>query len=122
MAELTLIAPKYNTVPGYEVVRAGVATEDIPAGSAVVQTATGWSIAPAGTVDFHGIALQSYYAGQGGCSFLIQGEFDGFAGLTPGANVFVSTTVAGGWADAGASGALVRARAVTPTRISVSCV
>lgn len=122
MAELTLNAPKYNTVPGYEVVRAGVATEDIPAGSAVIQTASGWSIAPASSTDFHGVAIQSYYAGQGGCSFLIQGEYDGFSGLTPGANVFVSTTVAGGWADAGAASSIVRARAVTPTRISISCV
>lgn len=122
MAELTLIKGKYNTVPGYEVVRRGVATEALTAGSAVVQSATGWSKAPAGSTDFHGVAIQDYIAGQGGCDFLIQGEYDGFSGLTPGANVFVSTTVAGGWADAGGEGAVTRARAVTPTRISVNCV
>lgn len=123
MAALTLGAHPHNVTPvGYEVVRSGVATENIPAGSPVIQSAAGWSIAPAGTLDFHGVAIQSYYAGQGGCSFLIQGEYDGFAGLTPGQNVFVSATVAGGWDDTGAANALVRARAVTTSRISVNCV
>lgn len=122
MAELTLTKGRYNTVPGYEVIRRGIATEALKAGDAVVQTASGWSKAPAGATDFHGVAIQDYISGQGACDFLIQGEYDGFTGLTPGADVFVSTTVAGGWADAGASGAIVRARAVTTTRISVNCI
>ena len=118
MAEVTLLKGRYVTIPGYEVVRKGVATETLKAGEAVVQSAAGFSKAPANALDVHAVAIQDYYAGQDDCSFMIHGEMEGFSGLTPGAALHASTTVAGGWADAGASGSIARARAVSPTRIS----
>lgn len=103
MAQLTLgtgnSKPKLVSPPGYEVVDVGTATEAISSGQLVVRTASGWSKAPAGTQFAHGVALKDYIAGQGGCDFLIQGEMDGYdasGGITPGAPIYPSASVAGG--------------------------
>jgi hypothetical protein len=122
MAAITVVRPMPVQPVGYEVFDKGTATEAIPAGAAVIQTAAGWSRVAANATDFHGLAARAYYAGEGGCDFMVQGEMDGYSGLTPGANVFVSPTVAGGLDTAGAAGSIVRARAVTATRIRVNCV
>lgn len=126
--------PRPVTPVGYEVVVSGRANEALTRGQALIQTATGWSRAPAGAADFHGVAMQDYYAGQGGISVLKQGEFDGYTGLTPGAPVYVSPTVAGGldttatiFYSAATTPAVAvpstpRARAVGATRIYFNCV
>jgi hypothetical protein len=81
---------------GYEVNDVGVAVTAWVAGDLLTNGAGGWSKAAAGTLLAHGIALQDAYAGQGGCSIGIQGEMDGFSGLTPGDPLYPSASVAGG--------------------------
>lgn len=95
MPQVTRVKPLLVSPPGYEVVDVGTATEAISRGMLVRQTAAGWSKAPAGATDASGVALQDYYLGQGGCDFLVQGEMDGYSGLTPGDPLYPSATVAG---------------------------
>jgi hypothetical protein len=73
------------------------------------------SKAPAGATEADGIALQDGYAGERGFSMGVQGEMDGFSGLTPGAALYPSGAVAGGL-DTTAAGA-IRVKAVKTTRI-----
>lgn len=96
MAAVTRVKGRPCTPVGYEVVDKGKVTEAVTAGDLLVNGAAGWSKAAAGAINAHGIALQDYYANQEGCSIGIQGEMDGFSGLTPGAPLYPSGAVAGG--------------------------
>lgn len=88
-----------------------------------------WGKAPAGATAAHGIALMDGYAG-GTASVGIQGEMDGFSGMTPGAAAYPSATVAGGLdttaptyvATTPPVPALPLIRAVTASRIRFSFV
>lgn len=113
---------RYITPVGYEVNVVGTATEALTAGTPVIQAAGGWSKAPALVTDFHGVAAQDYYAGETGCTFVKDGEFDGFTALVPGEALHISATVAGGWDTTAPTDGIVRARAVSATRIRVLCV
>lgn len=117
MAAVTRVKGRPVTPVGYEVVDPGLAAEDFEAGDQAKLTAAGWVKLPAGADEADGIALQKYYAGQGGCSFGIHGEMDGFSGLTPGTRLYPSASVAGGLDTTAVSGATVRVKAVTATRI-----
>ena len=122
MAAVTKVRPTQVSPVGYEVVDTGVANEAIGRGDAVIRNATGWSKAPVNTTDPHGLAMQDYYLGQGGCDFLIQGEMDGYSGLTPGDPIHVSGTVAGGLDTTPPASAVTRMRATTATRIRINAV
>lgn len=116
-------APKFVSPPGYEVVDVGTATETILKGQLVVRTASGWSKAPAGTAYAHGVALKNYAAGQGGCDFLISGEMDGYdmsGGITPGAPIYPSASVAGGLQSDVLTVATTPAVTVTPQMRAVT--
>jgi hypothetical protein len=105
------------TPVGYEVVDKGKLTQDVVAGDLLTLGASGWSKAAAGAAEAHGIALQNGYNGQAGFSVGIQGEMDGFSGMTPGAPLFPSGSVAGGLDTTQPTDAVARVRAVTATRI-----
>lgn len=96
MAAVTRVKARPCAPAGYEVNDKGLAAEAWVAGDLLTNGADGWSKADAGTIFAHGIALQDAYAGQGNCSIGIQGEMDGFSGLTPGAPLYPSAAVAGG--------------------------
>jgi hypothetical protein len=102
---------------GYEVNDKGVAVEAWVAGDLLTNGAGGWSKAVGGTLEAHGIGLQDAYAGQGNCSIGIHGEMDGFSGMTPGAALYPSATVAGGLDTTAVVGATIRVRAATASRI-----
>lgn len=114
--------PKLVSPPGYEVVDHGVATEVILSGQLVALGASGWSKLAANQLDFDGVALHDCAAGEGGCSFLIQGEMDGYLAMTPGTDLFPSASVAGGIQTDVVASAPVRMKAVTATRIRFNCV
>lgn len=120
MAAVTKVRPKFVSPNGYEVVDKGTLTEAVTAGDLLVYGVAGISKAAPGAVEAHGIATQDGYAGQGGFDVLIQGEMDGFSGLTPGAPLYPSATVAGGLDTTAPASAVARVRAVTATRIRVN--
>jgi hypothetical protein len=122
MAAVTRVKGRPCTPVGYEVVDKGKLTEDVSAGELLTLGTTGWRKAVAGTAEAHGIALQNGYAGQSGFSVGVQGEMDGFSGMTPGAALFPSATVAGGLDTTQPGGAVTRVRAVTATRVRYSFV
>lgn len=72
-----------------------------------------------GITEAHAIALTPAEAGQL-VNVAIQGEVDGFTGLTPGAPLYPSTVTAGGIDTTAIAGATVRIRAITATRLRVS--
>jgi hypothetical protein len=115
MAAVTRVKARPVTPVGYEVVDKGNLTENVVAGDQLKNGANGWSKLAAGQTEADGIALQDGYAGQGGFSIGIQGEMDGFSGMTPGTPLYPSPSVAGGL-DTIAAGA-IRVKATTPTRI-----
>lgn len=117
MAAVTRVKARHVTPVNYEVVDKGLAAEAITAGDLVKNTASGWVKLPGGELEAHGIALKDYYAGQDGCDFGIQGEMDGFSGLTPGAPLYPSASVAGGLDTTAVVGATIRVRAAKATRI-----
>ena len=97
MAAVTRVKARPCTPVGYEVVeKAATLTEDVTAGDLLTLGASGWSKAGTSTVSAHGIALQDGYAGQKDASVGIQGEMDGFSGMTPGTPLYPSGTTAGG--------------------------
>lgn len=97
MAAVTRVKARPCSPPAYEVVEsAAVLTEAVVAGDLLILGAAGWSKATTTTDNAHGIALQDGYAGQRDASIGIQGEMDGFSGMTPGAPLYPSTAVAGG--------------------------
>lgn len=105
------------TPVAYEYNDKGTLTEDVLAGDLLVQGASGWGKAPiTGITEVHGIALMNGYAG-GVASIGLQGEMDGFSGMTPGAPVYPDTTTAGAINTTAITGATVRMRARTASRI-----
>ena len=107
--------------PGYEVNDKGQAAVDLTAGQLLIITnATPnagfekvWDKATTSTTTAHGIALMDAKAG-GIVSVGIQGEMDGFSGMTPGAPIFPSGSTAGGL-DTTAPTAFATTPAVTAT-------
>lgn len=103
MAAVTRVKARPVEVPGYEVNDTGQAAVDIVAGDLLIITnATPgngfekvWDKATISTDNAHGIALMDAKAGQV-VSVGIQGEIDGFSGMTRGADLYPSTAVAGG--------------------------
>jgi hypothetical protein len=130
MAAVTVVKARPVTPVGYEVNDGPgfSATEDLVAGNLLVLGASGWSKTPTNTVEPHGICLKDCPSG-----FTpdvgIQGEMDGFSGLTPGAPLYPSGSTAGGidttattfynaaTTPAVAVPASARIRAVSTTRI-----
>lgn len=129
MAAVTVGTLHPVSVPGYEYNDKGQAAVAITKGNLLIITATApgsgydkvWDKAPITVTDPHGIALMDAAAGAT-VSVGIQGEMDGFTGLTPGANVYPSASVIGGIDTAKPSGAVERIRAVSATRIRYSMV
>jgi hypothetical protein len=101
MAAVTRVKARPQSPTGYEVNDSGAYTEAVVAGDLLVingENASGhktWGKAPTTTKDAHGIALMDGYTG-GVAEVGIQGEMDGFSGLTAGADLFPSGSVAGG--------------------------
>lgn len=118
MAAVTRVKGRPCTPAGYEVNDKGTLTEAVNAGDLLKNGASGWSKAAAGATEADGIALQDGYSGQSGFSIGIQGEMDGFSGMTPGTALYPSGSVAGGL-DTTAAGA-IRVKAVSATRIRYS--
>ena len=118
--------------PGYEVNDKGQAAVDLVAGDLLIITnATPgngfervWDKALVSTDNAHGIALMDAKVGAI-TSVGIQGEMDGFSGMTPGAPLYPSTSVAGGLdttapdyaATTPAVPSIPNVRAITVTRI-----
>lgn len=129
MAAVTRVKARPCSPAGYEVNDKGTLTEAVVAGDLLVNGASGWSKAPTGTTLAHGIALKDGYAGQAGFDIGIQGEMDGFSGMTPGAALYPSGATAGGldttaavWSSAATTPAVSVAvqpqiRAASATRI-----
>jgi hypothetical protein len=132
MAAVTRVKARPVSPPGYEVNDKGQAAAAIVAGDLLIITnATPgngfervWDKATTTTDNAHGIALMDAKAGAI-VSVGIQGEMDGFSGLTPGAPLYPSTAVAGGLdttapdfvATTPAVPAIPNVRAVTASRI-----
>lgn len=96
MSAVTRVKAHPVTPVGYEVVDKGLLTGDVVAGDLLTLGAGGWSKAATSVKNAHGIALMDGYAGQGGFSVGIQGEMDGFSGMTPGTPLYPSGSTAGG--------------------------
>jgi hypothetical protein len=124
MAAVTVGTLHPDTPPGYEYNDKGQAATAIAKGQLLVVTTatpgagyvTVWDKAPTTTTDPAGIALMDAAAG-GTVSVGIRGEMDGFTGLTPGAFLYPSATVAGGIDTSKPAGAVERMRAVSATRV-----
>jgi len=113
------------SVPGYEVNQDGAqAGAAITKGQLLILSGAApaagfvnvWVPATAAATEAHGIALMSSAIGQV-AEVGIQGEADNFAGLTPGAGLYPSATIAGGIDTTPAAGAPTRVRAISATRI-----
>jgi hypothetical protein len=119
MAAVTRVKARPCSPAGYEVNDKGLAAAAWVAGDLLKNTAAGWRpLAGADDeIEPDGIGLQDAYAGQGNCSIGIHGEMDGFSGLTAGTPLYPSATVAGGLDTTAVTGAAIRVKAVTTTRI-----
>lgn len=123
MAAITVVKARACSPPGYEVNDTCELADDVTAGDLLVLSGTvsgGLPVmekAPTTALEPDGIALQDGYDGQRGFSYGIQGEMDGFSGLTPGALLYPSGTTAGVIDDTKPTGAANRIKAVTTTRI-----
>lgn len=124
MAAVTRVKARSCSPTGYEVNDKGQAKVAIGAGDLLVLTSdtpdrgfdSVWTKAPiTGITEADGIALTNAAAGQV-VSVGIQGEMDGFAGMTRGP-IYPSTATAGGLDSTAIANATVRIKAVTPTRI-----
>lgn len=96
MAAVTRVTARPVTPVGYEFYDSGTLTEDVTAGDLLINGASGWSKATTSTVNAHGIALQDGYSGQANFPIGVQGEVDGFSGMTPGTALYPSGSTAGG--------------------------
>jgi len=130
MAAVTAGTLRPVSPPAYEVNDRGQAAVAITKGQLLIITAatpgTGYefvvALATTTTTDPHAIALMDAAAGSL-ASIGIQGEMDGYTGLTPGAPLWPSATVAGGTDTTAPTGAgSPRIRALTATRIRYSFV
>lgn len=121
IAKVSENSPIFVAPPGMEVIDKGYALDAIRAGDPIIIDPTA---APSRAYDCavrkatgtvaHGLALKPVSAG-GTCEFAMQGEMDGFAGLTPGAAL---TVVAGALDNtAPAAGATAQIRVVNASRI-----
>lgn len=123
MAAVTRTKARPVTPVGYEVVDKVTLGADVVAGDQLIyngSTSNGLSVmvkATTSTIEAHGIALQDGYNGQSGFSVGIQGEIDGFSGMTPGTLLYPSASVAGGTDTTAPEDAVARMRAVTASRI-----
>lgn len=124
MAVVDRAQPDMASPPGYEVVDQVIFSEDVEAGELVAYTGNmkgrqaEVARATAGG-EAHGVALLNEKAGMGG-DILVHGEVDGYEGLTPGADLFLSGATDGALEDASANGSAIPVRAVTDTRIRVN--
>src|SRR5574337_824934 len=118
------------TVPGYEINDKGQAKVDLAVGDLLIITNDTpnvgfekvWDKAPiTGITEAMGIALVAVKAG-GAVSVGVEGEMDGFSGMTRGAVLYPSTATAGGLDTTLITGAIARIRAVTASRIRYSFV
>jgi hypothetical protein len=123
MAAITRVRARPCSPVGYEVNDRVVLADDVVAGDlltytgAVTNGLAVMGLAAADAEDVHAIALKNGYDGQEGFDVGIQGEMDGFSGMTPGDLLFPSATVAGGLDDAATTAATPNIRAVSATRI-----
>ncbi len=117
-------------IPGYEVNDKGQAAVAITKGDLLVLTAATpglgfekvWDKAPiTGITEAHGIALMDAAVGRT-VEVGIQGEMDGYTGLTPGAALYPSTAVIGGTDTTAIAASTIRMRATTVTRARYSFV
>lgn len=116
MAAVTKVAPLSVAPTGYEVNDKGMTTEAIARADQIIIGASGISKCTAGSIECHGIALKAAAVGML-VEYGVHGEMDGFSGLTPGAPLYPSATVAGGLDTTATATPIVRVRAVTATRI-----
>jgi hypothetical protein len=125
MAAVTKGTLRPVTIAGYEVVDTGQAKTALAVGDLVVinsdTPANGnekvWAKAAiTGITEAMGIVILAAVEG-GPVSVGIVGEMDGYASLTPGAPLYPSTAAAGGTDTSSISGAVVRMRAVSTTRV-----
>lgn len=124
MAAITRVAPLHVSPPGYEVIDRGRATEVIAKSDQILITGNSGSEqrvskCTAGAIECHGIALKPCTL-EGLCEYGVQGEMDGFSGMTAGASLYPSASVAGGIDTTATATPIVRVRAVLPTRIRYS--
>lgn len=124
MAAIVVVKAKNCTPVGYEVNDTCVLSEAVTAGNLLKFTGTLSNGVPvmgkapiAGITEADGIAFQDGYAGQQGYSYGVQGEMDGFSGLTPGAPLYPSSAVAGGIDTTAIANATVRVKAIRAGRI-----
>lgn len=119
--DITVVKGHPCSPAGYEVNdKSRTATpllDAVVAGDLLALGSTGWAKTATSAIDAHGIALRVGYAGEIGFDIGVQGEMDGFSGLTAGANLYPSLTTAGKIETVGNTGALVHMRAVGATRI-----
>lgn len=107
MAAVTRVKPRHVAPVGYEWIDVCELTEDVAAGDLLQFTGVMsdnlplMRKCPTGSVP-DGIALKAGFAGQRGFDVGIHCEMDGFSGLTPGAKVYQSGSVAGGEDTTGA--------------------
>lgn len=116
MAAVTRTKCRPVTPTAYEYNDKGFATEDILRGQLVRLTSDGVSLNNTAGGDPAGIALKDAKTGMM-CEYGVHGEMDGFSGLTIGAALYPSSTVAGGIDTTVFTDGPVRMRAVTATRI-----
>lgn len=129
MAVVTVVKARPVLVPGYEVNDKYMPAVDVVAGDLLVYTGVitnglpVMTVAPTtGITEADGIALQNAYTGEEAASCGIQGEMDGFSGLTPGAPIYPSVATAGKMNTTAISGATIRIKAVRASRIRYSFV
>ena len=127
MAAITRVAPLHVSPTAYEVIDKGTATEDIAVSDQIIIVAGGTASHPriskctAGAIECHGICLKTTKAEQL-IEYGVQGEMDGFSGLTPGAALYPSAGTAGVIDTTVTATPITRVRAVTTTRIRYSFV
>jgi hypothetical protein len=126
MAAITRVAPLHVSPPAYEVIDRGRATEAIAVSDQIVIAGNSGSEqrvskCAAGAIECHGIALNSATA-EGLVEYGVQGEMDGFSGLTPGAPLYPSASTAGVIDTTATATPIARVRAILPTRIRYSFV
>lgn len=100
MAAVTRVKARPVTPVGYEVNDKGTLTEDVTAGDQLVISGESggvktWSKAPTDAIEADGIALTDGFSG-GVADVGIQGEMDGFSGMTVGDLLYPSGSTAGG--------------------------
>lgn len=127
MASVTRSSPHFVSPPGHEVTDKCELSEDVSAGDLLAYTgamSAGQPVmqkCPTGD-EPDGIALKDGKSGKRGFDVGIVGEMDGFSGLSPGADLYASTTTPGDIDDASGSGTAAPIKAVRKTRIRFSFV